>query len=269
MRQASRSEIREIQLLILDTVQEFCKRNDIEYYLTSGTLLGAIRHGGYIPWDDDIDIAMFRDEYDRFVESFNEFNPDFQVYSIDKKEGYNYFFAKISYEKSVQIDTNVSFLDTTIGINIDLFPIDKLPEKEDRVRILKKLHFLDKLFYCKAYKIKMKMPLRKLLIVIVGKCMTLFTSKKALGLKQDRIARQFNNTDANTYSFISCGIRKVLPLFTKELFDPIEICFEGRKYVAPKGYDIILKGFYGDYMTPPPLENQVSGHSFSAYLKEA
>lgn len=268
MRLATQFELREIQLSILDAVHEFCRKNGIQYYLICGTLLGAIRHAGYIPWDDDIDIAMFRDDYEEFIEKFNENNSDFEVLTIHNSEGYNYFFAKVVYKKSLQIDTNVAFLDTTIGINIDLFPIDKLPENEDRVRILKKLHFLDKLFYSKAFKLKRKTPFRKILAIFVGKCIALFISKKAIGLEEDKVARQFINTNANTYSFISCGIKKELPLFTKDLFDPIEINFEGKKYIAPKGYDTILKSFYGDYMTLPPIENQISNHAFTSYIKE-
>jgi lipopolysaccharide cholinephosphotransferase len=268
MRLATQFELREIQLSILDAVHEFCRKNGIQYYLMYGTLLGAVRHAGYIPWDDDIDIAMFREDYEKFIEEFNNNNSDFEVLTIHNSEGYNYFFAKVSYKKSIQIDTNVAFLDTNIGINIDLFPIDKLPGNEDRARILKKLHFLDKLFYSKAFKLKRKTSFRKILAILVGKCITLFTSKKAIGLKQEKIAKQFNNTDSNTYSFISCSIKKELPLFTKDLFEPVKITFEDRRYIAPKGYDIILKSIYGDYMTPPLMENRISGHNFTAYFKE-
>ena len=90
MREILLDELKDRQIAILDVVDAFCRENNINYWLDSGTLLGAIRHGGYIPWDDDIDIGMLRPDYDRFLAMFNKFNKQYQVFSVENDINFPY-----------------------------------------------------------------------------------------------------------------------------------------------------------------------------------
>ena len=95
MRAVSSDELRSVQLDLLQKTAEFCENNGLRYFLCGGTLIGAIRHKGYIPWDDDIDIAMPRQDYDRFVRSFNRPENYYQVVNLDTNPAYDYDFAKV------------------------------------------------------------------------------------------------------------------------------------------------------------------------------
>ena len=102
MREIGIEELKEIQINILDYVDDFCKRHHIKYFLSGGTLIGAVRHKGYIPWDDDIDICMLRSDWERFVELFSkEKNTDYRVYSHLIEKSFVFPYAKVSYEKTI------------------------------------------------------------------------------------------------------------------------------------------------------------------------
>ena len=122
MRQISADELKEIQLNLLNNIDHFCKSNGIQYFLAYGTLIGAIRHDGFIPWDDDIDIAMPRPDYDRFIKKFNAYSKDYQVEDYSITDNYPTPFAKV-------IDTRTEMRMTlynqrSSGVYIDVFPID-------------------------------------------------------------------------------------------------------------------------------------------------
>ena len=129
MRAISQEELKELQMGILDYVDAFCKENDIKYTLSGGTLLGAVRHGGYIPWDDDIDIQMLRDEYNRFTDIWNRTKDKhpYEFVSIESGNGIGYVFGKIHNPKTI---TYVRGLKRT-GVYIDVFPVDKVIDEKD------------------------------------------------------------------------------------------------------------------------------------------
>ena len=95
MRRIYIDELKKIQINILDQVADFCNKNDISYWLDCGTLLGAVRHKGYIPWDDDVDIGMFRSDFDRFLNLFNQSNERYKVYNIENNNEFYYPFGKV------------------------------------------------------------------------------------------------------------------------------------------------------------------------------
>ena len=107
MQYLEKEEIKEIQLALLDYIDETCKKHDIPYFLSYGTMLGAIRHKGMIPWDDDIDIMMPRDDYNRFIKLYNDHNPRYQVYSIENDDSYTYTMAKVFDQETVMIDNTL------------------------------------------------------------------------------------------------------------------------------------------------------------------
>ena len=121
--------LQSIQYSILLDFSRFCNHNNLEYFLFGGTLLGAIRHGGFIPWDDDVDVAMPREDYDKFIKLWDASHPELILQNkfIDKRVGN--FFTKIRLLDSEVIEKENAHLDTNKGISIDVFPLDFIPCK--------------------------------------------------------------------------------------------------------------------------------------------
>jgi len=132
MRQMVGDEVKKVQLGILDCVAKYCEDNKINYWLDSGTLLGAIRHGGYIPWDDDIDIGMPRDDYDRFVREFNESNERYKTYCIDTNPDFYYAHAKVLDTATVLYEPDEKGY--KLSVNIDVFVYDNAPEDDEELK---------------------------------------------------------------------------------------------------------------------------------------
>ena len=266
MEQLNNQEIRQIQLKILDAIDRFCTSNNITYYLTGGSLIGALRHDGFIPWDDDIDIMMYRDEYEVFIRDFNESQTKYRAFSIERDKGYNYHFCKVCDTKTLLIE-GLRINDIDLGVNIDVFPLDKLPNLVNEKKILNKLHILDNLMYCKAFRwnnLFKKSCLQRIKILtykLLGAVMT----RRQLGIKQAQIAQQFRDASTTDYALLTCHIRKQFPRIDREVTVNEKHVFENREYCIPSTYDRYLTLQFGDYMTPPPPEKQISQHNFVAY----
>lgn len=121
MREIGFSEIKGVALDILKDVAHFCDTHDIRYVLAYGTMLGAVRHKGFIPWDDDIDIMMPRDDYNRFIKLYNNHNPRYQVYSIENDDKYTYTMARIFDQETVMVDNTLWRNFDKAGVFIDIF----------------------------------------------------------------------------------------------------------------------------------------------------
>ena len=136
MKNIGLDELKRIQIAILDKVHAFCLENNIIYFLSCGSLLGAIRHGGYIPWDDDIDLFMPRESYERFISSYNEADNGTRVRTLFTDKRYYYSFAKVEDVNTILVEKLPEKMD--IGVNIDIFPIDGVPNN----KMLRKCCFL-------------------------------------------------------------------------------------------------------------------------------
>lgn len=155
MREILLDELKDRQIAILDVVDAFCRENNINYWLDSGTLLGAIRHGGYIPWDDDIDIGMLRPDYDRFLAMFNKFNKQYQVSSVENDINFPYPFGKVLDTHTVLYEPNEQGV--KLAINIDIFVYDNAPEDDKLVeRMYRKRDFYNKIYHFLLYKTKLR-----------------------------------------------------------------------------------------------------------------
>ncbi|MBQ7733281.1 MAG: LicD family protein, partial [Synergistaceae bacterium] len=151
MRRLEVQELRKIQLEILDVVAKFCDENNINYFLNGGTLLGAIRHKGYIPWDDDIDLGMLRPDYDKFMKLFNENNTRYKFYSNENTKG---FFAMCG--RVVDTNPNTFAYERTmkIGIYVDIFVFDNAPDDDELVKKM-----FDRRRYYEHYNYRRVMPI--------------------------------------------------------------------------------------------------------------
>lgn len=264
MKEITLKDLRVLQLDMMDVIHKFCIDNDIRYSLAGGTLLGAVRHGGYIPWDDDIDIIMPRPDYEKFISTFSTHGGHLVLQHCKIDDAYRYQFAKVYDNRTVLIeDAMIS------GVFIDVFPIDGQPssEREQQEYVNKYLHLFSNLekttkFY-KFQKDKNQLVLRmKFFIKKI-----LYPSREYTLAKLDDF---FNSYPFEVSETVGCAVgaypRK--EHLNKTVFDAYStIKFEDREYCCIKDYHTYLSTLYGDYMKLPPKDKQVTHHNFKVYWK--
>ncbi|MBR1545832.1 MAG: LicD family protein [Prevotella sp.] len=250
-------ELRSIQMGILDDVHRFCEEQGLRYSLSSGTLIGAVRHKGYIPWDDDIDIYMLRSDYERFLQTYHDPQGRFRVLNPQKESHYYYTFAKVVDQRTRMIEKETAGYE--IGVYIDIFPVDYVTEDiKERERIFRLKRLLYKIRRCK---ISNSNPLHSRLAywcyrslpVTVG---VLNRWIERLIVRKEPTQTLCHMTEAGP------AIKGCFP--AKDMETYINLPFENRIYKAMAGYDDHLTRTYGDYMTLPP-EDQRTTHQFEAY----
>lgn len=261
MREITIQEQKELMLKMITYLSEVCRENKLSFYLEGGTLIGQIRHGGFIPWDDDFDIAMFREDYEKLCVILSETKP-YKIISHRNSKNYGSFFAKLVDTRTQLISPN--YHDSSdLGVFIDIFPIDKVPKNK-----LKKWFYFNRIWY-----------LRKLSIFTilrdVKKSSPLFlpwlffrnVNRDWIIEKANMIAGSYNKTNSNQ-------ITNILGSFVKYVELPIEyyekstnIDFENISLPAPIEYDAYLRYIYGDYMELPPEEDRVGHHEYTAYWR--
>jgi lipopolysaccharide cholinephosphotransferase len=265
----SLAEMRKIELNLLKELVKVCKESNLRYFLAGGTLLGAIRHHGFIPWDDDIDILMPRKDYLQLIAIFkaeNKENP--KIFSIYDNSDYYYTFLKLVDTRTKMIDPQKLVI-KDLGVGIDIFPMDGMPEDQAAAkRLLKKIRRYSKMQYaarlpvfpnnCRWYKV-IQMAVRYFPGKRIG-CQKLIQ-------KIENLATQY---DFETCDYIGClvagyGIKERV---RKEAFEStIQVQFEDGSFEAPIGYDEYLSNLYGDYMQLPPEDKRVLPHKNEAYWK--
>ena len=258
-------EMKKIQLGILDAVADFCDKNQINYWLDSGTLIGAVRHKGYIPWDDDIDLGMLRPDYDRFLELFNKENPVYKAYSVENNPDFLYPFAKVLDTRTVLYEPDEKGVKSCV--NIDIFVYDNAPDDDRKVAKMYKKR--DKYVSLHNVRVRLYLSKNRPLVHLIKKLIypfLLVLPKNYFAKKIVKNSTKFKRKDTKRIGNFT-SITKVC--CDKELFaGSVPVEFEGKIYKAPQGYDAWLTAFYGDYMKLPPEEKRVPHHSFKAYRIE-
>ena len=263
-------EIQRIEFELLLKFDALCNQNHWRYSLGGGSLLGAIRHKGFIPWDDDVDVMMPRPDYDLFIEYCKNHQTDFKLITHELVDGYNGLFAKIWDPKTI-IKDELMEMAFDIGVNIDVFPIDGLGNSEqEALRIFKKTAFKRELlnavlwkkyFRSKTHSILVE-PVRLILFVI-----SRFVNPKKLLCKVDEENLR-HSFDSSEYAGCVCGSYREQEIMKKNVFEEyIEVSFEGFRAKSIKEYDAYLTKHYGDYMKLPPEDKQETHHTNRAFLR--
>lgn len=256
-------ERKKLQLDILDEIHRFCVENNINYSLGYGTLLGAIRHKGYIPWDDDIDIVMLRKDYDKFISSFAT-----QIYKVASTTTIdNWFlpFAKVYDDRTLIIDRKANT--TSIGLNVDVFPIDDAMDSEKEFNIQRKyINYLTTCNRVKLFKLNKETKFFNNVIVFLAKCSIFFFPKFYFTKRLINVSQKYNGKGySKAVYWASIGKTIYLDKNIYKRFTELE--FEGKFYFAIKDFDTYLTNIYGDYMKLPPEEKRISYHTSDAYWK--
>ncbi len=242
---------------ILEYFADFCERNNLRYFLAGGTLLGAVRHKGFIPWDDDIDIAMPRPDYEKLISMRDKFDGRYilRYWRWDKDVYYSFLKAEDTHTTKIEgINSKFKYVG---GLSIDIFPQDGLPDD------LAKQHRIVKNYY-------RMLAVRNYRVVFSGKRW----KRLAVGILHkvlfgmipfESVVRNYVEKypyDQSKYVRSFCGLYGEKETYRRELFgEEIAMSFEGRHYTVPLHYHEYLTQMYGDYMKIPPEEKRVSNHS--------
>lgn len=246
------TDIQRLQNLILSIAEEvirICEKHGINYYLSDGSLLGAVRHKGFIPWDDDMDIAMKRNDYNRFLELCEQ-EIDKQKYFIQtesSEEQYCFAFAKIQLKGTEIIEDFSKNVKIQHGIFLDIFPYDNLPDKKwKRKWMLWKNRLLKNMIWVRCgYGTEQQ---KRTIIYKVFRLLGMFFSIRFLKKMRYKLITKYNGK-MSKYCFSSDY--PDIPLRNSWFDDSSDYEFEHRQFTSFSQYDIILKKLYGDYMKLP------------------
>ena len=264
MEKLSLEKLKIIQIQILKKFVSFCEDNNIKYFLTYGTLLGAARHSGYIPWDDDIDVGMLRADYEKFTSSFNDTSGIYKLKCIETDKNFYCPYAKLMDTRTVLIEPAEDGVKSCV--NIDIFPYDNMPKGKIRKKALwAMLDFYQKIYdyqntreFDENNKIKLifKKMFHRFARSVSSYRVLKAISKNAMRYKNKKTERVANLTIQN---YATCP--------ASAFSDYTTLTFEREDYLVPVGYEQLLCETYGDWRKLPPEEKRVSHHSFVAWKK--
>lgn len=261
-------EIRDAEIGVLKFIVNICEQENLKYYLSYGSLLGAVRHKGFIPWDDDIDIQMTREDMDKLIKYFSENDTyPYVIKTIENDDKYICSFPKVMDSRIDLIEDNAN--SSEWGPYVDVFPLDKAgATKEEAIKLCNSMYLPGYLIYLSAVNSPSK---AKSFIKQIGKMalrpIALMYGSKRLIKKFNKKCLKYSNLKDNKYlaTLTSGNVRGIMP---KEIYDETTLVeFEGEKFVAVKDYDYFLSSLYGkDYMELPPEEKRVC-HNLKAFWK--
>lgn len=247
-------DVRTLQLRILGnllTVDKVCRDHGLRYYIYDGTMLGAVRHGGFIPWDDDLDIAMPREDYEVFIKHANDWLPNpYEFIASELDDNYPLPFGKVQDASTTLIERpHLPYLG---GVYIDVFPIDGVPNNS----LLRRYHLIGYDILKKAVYMAYRDPYRhgkgfsSLLPLLCSKVI----GRQRLQRATRHWLRKYSFADSNLVCVFDDGFYGVIP--KSVLGQPTPVLFEGHEVMGVAQADAYLTHMYGDYMTPPSHDEE-------------
>lgn len=263
-------EMRKIEFDVLKFFAKFCDEKGLDYGLGYGTLIGAIRHKGFIPWDDDVDVNMKRCDYDVLIKTFNDYaiNSPYRLISPYDK-GAKHSFVKIIDTRTIKIEDGIKYKDFYYGIDIDVFPVDGTPDDEEeykswfnKLKSIYQKHYLSVQAIEGKFITKLKIFVKKALLLLT------FNTKNRILKKAKRLHDLYPYDKSKFVREAECAYSYDGGRIEKTYFDDaVSVDFEGEKFKAFSGYHQILTAIYGDYMKLPPKEQQITHHKNNVFWK--
>ena len=262
MIEMSAEEYKKVILDVLLRIDKICREQNIKYSLAYGTLIGAVRHKGFIPWDNDIDIIMPFDDYDKLASLINKGVDDkLHIIRVEERSDTCFPFGKVCHTETKLIEGNIKGLED-YGAYVDIFPFGYIPSDFKQNNKWKKYYLFQRMA---SYSMsdtynKTSSPFKNVGRFIELKAAHLIGTSKLVHLVCDK-AREFNRTKTDTI-----GILFDKAFYDSDLFDnQVEVEFEGHRFFGTKNPDDTLRRYYGDYMTPPPISKQRGSHLLKCY----
>lgn len=248
-------------LLLLVELDRICKEHDIKYYLAYGTLIGAVRHKGFVPWDDDIDVQMLRNDYEKFCDLCKkELNTErFFLQTQETDIFYNWVYGKLRLKDTSYIRAGQEHIKQEDGIFLDILPLDNISNSKLKITIINLVcKICRKILWSQvgkknANKLYLKLIYKLLSYVPRNIVIMLFEKFAKWDKEKETSLLASHNTFKQTYK-------------SEWYRERVEVNFEGKTFFAPKGYTEILTLVYGDFMKIPP-EDQREGHCSASYIK--
>ena len=264
VREMSREELRRMQLVELDLLTELdriCRKYDIKYVICGGTLLGAVRHKGFIPWDDDVDTRMFRSEYIKFKEACKKEldQSKYFLQDFDSDPNYRWGYAKLTNINTVYRRTGQDNLKMRKHMFIDIFITDGMPKSETGKKIYNKIRFcLQKTLWSPVGMKVSKSPFLRAWYRLLS-----LIPRNAIVAIVNMLAKKFPEDNCEW----ACSLTYPTLVFREKMLNRVELEFEGHMFWASAYWDSWLTNTYGpNYMELPP-ENERFGHNTAAYFE--
>ena len=257
-------EVRQTQLGIMDTIDAFCTEQEITYSLDGGSLLGAVRHKGFIPLDDDMDVIMPRPDYDRFWATFNGHYTGYQAVNYRLDPDFAHTFTRVIDTRTLALDHNRV---NKFGVFVDIYAVDGQPEDDkvfdDYVRtyiqLKNQFHKSAPLWHCTdSPLVALKTLLRH----------PFYPAREKIAAKLEKLYRDWPLGSTAFAGHIMGGSEWDTHMPASIFEEYIRLPFEGRMYRCVKDYDTFLRKLYGDYMQLPPVEDRHPYHSVACYRLE-
>lgn len=262
-------QIKKIDLDLLLKFHDLCEKEGFRYSISGGTLIGAVRHQGFIPWDDDIDVMMPRPDYDRFIKYCLNNEIPFGLKSFETDKNYVDLSAKIFDLNTILVDNATYIDDNPIGVNIDIFPIDGIGNSYKKAKkAFKSTTFRRNLLIAAQWKKFQRSKTHswyyepfRFAFYILSKYIN---KAKVYG----KIVNKYKKFDFDKVAYVAVvgGSYRLKEILPRNLYDEfINITFEGYEVKTICGYKKYLENLFGDFMQLPPLNKRVSHHTFKAY----
>lgn len=264
--------IKEVQDLLLSLMKEmhtYLGEKNIRYYLLGGSALGAVRHGGFIPWDDDIDIGMFRDDYEKFLSVCGDFNPGYEIVNYRNAKQCDFCLTRIYFPGTMIDDKSISATKLDKRLYFDIFPLDNVPDNEaERSALEKAIKKRKKLIadsYVRDYGNSATVLFAKRL-----RAMCIAPFRGTLLKKCDRMMQTYRNDNTEYVCSICSQYSFSKQAMPKEYYgEPRLHAFEDAEFFVPEQTDKYLSHLYGaDYMKIPPENKRRKGHDIYLSQKE-